>query len=75
MYLFSVNALNATGKALYATILVVFRMLILYAPLAYGLSGWLEHSSVFLAACVSNVGAGLLGRHFIQRYIIHVKDK
>lgn len=69
IYLCSVNALNVAGKALYATLLVIMRMFVLYIPLAYGLAGLIGHKAVFFAACISNIGAGLLGRYLIQKYI------
>jgi len=63
---------NALGHPLRSTILSVARMLLIYLPLAYLLTAWLNAVGVFLAATAANVIVAMVG-YFWNRSTFEVK--
>jgi Na+-driven multidrug efflux pump len=63
---------NALGHPLRSTILSIARMFLIYLPLAYLLSAWLDAVGVFLAAAAANVIVAIVG-YFWNRSTFGVK--
>lgn len=63
-------ALNAMGKPLAATVLIIIRMFVLYVPLAWFLQKYYGFLGIVLALTLTNLLAGLISvfarRHFIR---------
>ena len=63
-------ALNAMGKPLAATVLIIIRMFVLYVPLAWFLQKYYGFLGIVLALTLTNLLAGLVSvfarRHFIR---------
>ena len=54
------SALNVIGKSKFAMLLTVFKMIILYIPLALTLKRFFNHSGIFYAAFVANSISGIV---------------
>lgn len=65
----SLSMLNGISKPMFAMYTTMTRMFVLYIPLAYLLSSWLDLPGIFWAAVIANVLAGILGAFFLTRKI------
>lgn len=71
----TVVAFNVLHKPFYGGAIAVFRMLILYVPLAYLGSYLFGLWGIFGAASISNLAAGILSYIWLKNYIYNEKDK
>lgn len=55
------SSFNARGKPWWTAVLVMVRMFVLYIPAAFLLREFFGYKGVFVAACLANIGVGLLG--------------
>lgn len=63
----SLSMLNGINKPILAMLTTIFRMFILYIPLAFILSKWFDLNGIFWAAFIANIAAGLIGAVFVIR--------
>ena len=61
------STFNALGRPMPAVIITVLRMFILYIPLAYLGSLWLDSWGIFIAATISNGLAGIIAFYWSRR--------
>ena len=52
---------NSLGKPIASTLMSVIRMFVIYVPLAYVGSYYFDVTSIFAAACISNLVMGAVG--------------
>lgn len=70
----AVVAFNVLHKPFYGGAIAVFRMLIIYVPLAYLGSNLFGLKGIFVAASISNLLAGTVSYIWLRRYLFKVQD-
>ena len=62
-------ALNAIGKPFPAAMLIIMKMFILYVPLAYLGNIYFKIEGIFIAASISNIGAGIAALFWMKNLV------
>ena len=70
----SINAaFNGLGKPMPAMVVSIFRVVVVYLPLALLLQSQLELTGLFIATTVSNLLMGVVGLYWLHRHILQLE--